>query len=136
VTFSTTDKQTGIDYYEVRETDERGNIPGTREAPQWTRVPANEPYVLLDQNLESLVEVRAVDKAGNERIASLSPDDFVPLGSRGANAGLIAAIGALAVLSGVALAVIAKGHHRRRKFKGQTADANPNPITELHHDDR
>jgi len=116
VTFSTTDKQTGIDYYEIRETDEYGYTPGTREAPQWKKVAANEPYRLADQDLQSLVEVRAVDKAGNERIASLSPDDFVPVGSRkGANAGLIAAIGALAVLSAAALFLMAKGHLRRRK---------------------
>jgi len=58
--FSTTDKQTGIDYYEVKE--------GKRD---WKR--AESPYLLEDQSLKSIIKVRAVDKAGNERIAEYLP---------------------------------------------------------------
>ncbi|MDP3995752.1 MAG: hypothetical protein Q8P74_00685 [bacterium] len=54
--FSTTDKQTGVDYYEVRE--------GKRD---WRR--AESPYLLEDQSLTSIIRVRAVDKAGNVIIA-------------------------------------------------------------------
>ncbi len=60
ITFSTTDKQTGIDYYQVKE--------GERDWKQ-----ASSPYLLEDQKLKSIIEVRAVDKAGNKRIAEYTP---------------------------------------------------------------
>lgn len=60
LTFLTSDKQTGIDHYEVRE--------GRRE---WKR--AVSPYLLEDQNLQSIIGVKAVDKAGNERIVEYEP---------------------------------------------------------------
>lgn len=60
VIFSTTDKQTGIDYYEIKEG--RG---------EWRR--AVSPYLLADQKLKSKISVRAVDKAGNERVAEYNP---------------------------------------------------------------
>jgi len=60
IIFSTTDKQTGLDYYEVKE--------GERE---WKEV--ESPYLLEDQALQSIIKVRAVDKAGNERIAEYVP---------------------------------------------------------------
>ncbi len=58
--FSTTDKQTGIDYYEVKE--------GGKE---WTR--AESPYLLKDQKLKTIIKLSAVEKAGNERIVLTGP---------------------------------------------------------------
>lgn len=55
VIFSTTDKQTGLDYYEIKEGKE-----------DWQK--AESPYLLKDQTLQSIIKVKAVDKAGNERI--------------------------------------------------------------------
>ena len=60
IAFSTIDKQTGIDYYEIRE--------GDRE---WKR--AQSPYLLENQSLRNKILVKAVDKAGNERIAEITP---------------------------------------------------------------
>jgi len=60
IVFSTTDKQTGIDHYEVKE--------GKKD---WKR--AESPYLLEDQSLKSIIKVKAVDKAGNERIAEYLP---------------------------------------------------------------
>jgi len=60
ITFFTTDAESGIDYYEVKE--------GTREY-----VRAESPYVLEDQSLRKSINVKAVDKAGNERIEELTP---------------------------------------------------------------
>jgi len=60
IIFSTTDKQTGVDYYEVKE--------GDRE---WKE--GRSPYLLEDQSLQSIIKVRAVDKAGNKRIAEYTP---------------------------------------------------------------
>ena len=60
IVFSTTDKQTGIDYYEVKE--------GVGE---WKR--AESPYLLKDQGLKSAIKVKAVDKAGNEKVVEYRP---------------------------------------------------------------
>ena len=60
IVFSTTDKQTGLDYFEVKE--------GKKD---WKRV--TSPYLLEDQSLHSIIRVKAVDKAGNERIAEYVP---------------------------------------------------------------
>lgn len=59
IIFSTTDKQTGLDYYEVNE--------GKND---WQR--AESPHLLKDQGLKGIIQVRATDKAGNERIAEIS----------------------------------------------------------------
>jgi len=60
ITFSTADKQTGIDYLEIKE--------GKKE---WKK--GESPYLLEDQSLRSIIKVRAMDKAGNERVAEYMP---------------------------------------------------------------
>ena len=55
IAFQTQDKQSGIDYYEIQE--------GKRD---WKR--GDSPYLLEDQGRTSIIKVKAVDKAGNERI--------------------------------------------------------------------
>ncbi|MEK7638659.1 MAG: hypothetical protein AAB388_00715 [Patescibacteria group bacterium] len=74
IVFNTTDKQTGVDQYQVIEQPlaEFGTfIWGRADAP-W--ITARSPYVLKDQSLNSIIRVRALDKAGNEYIATLVPD--------------------------------------------------------------
>ncbi|MFH1714446.1 MAG: hypothetical protein ABH831_02550 [Candidatus Nealsonbacteria bacterium] len=56
IVFSSTDKQTGIDHFEVKE----GILP-------WKT--AVSPYLLENQGLQSIIRVKAVDRAGNERIS-------------------------------------------------------------------
>jgi hypothetical protein len=77
IVFSTLDKQSGLDYYEVYETDidREEYIRGTRNDKKsyWTE--AKSPYLLKDQSLNSIIRVRAVDKAGNERLAGKIPED-------------------------------------------------------------
>ncbi|MFH1423699.1 MAG: hypothetical protein ABIG29_01985, partial [Candidatus Nealsonbacteria bacterium] len=60
IIFSTTDKQTGIDYYEIKE----------REG-DWVKT--TSPYMLEDQGLRSIIRVRAVDKAGNYIVVEQLP---------------------------------------------------------------
>ena len=60
IAFQTSDKQTGIDYYEVKEGD-----------GEWQKT--QSPYLLLDQGLRSIIKVKAVDKVGNERVAEYRP---------------------------------------------------------------
>jgi len=60
LSFYTTDKMSGIDYFEIKE--------GKEDSKRIT-----SPYVLEDQTLRSKIVVKAVDKAGNERIAEFVP---------------------------------------------------------------
>ncbi len=75
IVFNTTDKQTGISHYEVIEED-TNEVQlfrfGAANNP-WERT--RSPFVLKDQTLTSLIRVRAIDKAGNEYIATLMPDE-------------------------------------------------------------
>lgn len=67
--FSTHDKGTGIDHYEVQEKREYrvGRIQYAKG--KWVRT--ESPYVLTDQQLKSTVSIKAVDRAGNERIEKI-----------------------------------------------------------------
>lgn len=71
VVFATQDKKSGIDRYEIQET--RYKRPATKE---W--IVAGSPYVLKDQKLRSYIYVKAVDKAGNERLVVLPPSRRAP----------------------------------------------------------
>jgi len=71
ITFSTTDKQAGLDYFEIVEADERGYQRGTTRKAEWKI--GKSPYLLEDQSLRSIIKVRAVDKADNVRIAEYIP---------------------------------------------------------------
>jgi hypothetical protein len=65
--FATQDKGSGIDHYEVKEARQKIFDIFSK----W--VTAESPYLLEDQELRSYVFIKAVDKAGNERIESVSP---------------------------------------------------------------
>lgn len=62
--FSAQDKELGIDHYEIRE-----SFLGL--FGKWKN--GESPYQLLDQNLFSMIEVRAIDKVGRERVEKLIP---------------------------------------------------------------
>jgi len=64
--FTSQDKGSGIDHYEVLESRNQ-----KIENRNWKT--AESPYLLKDQKLKSFIYVKAVDKAGNERIATLPP---------------------------------------------------------------
>lgn len=68
--FATQDKGSGIAYYAIRETRRKINLKRETDA-KWKE--AESPYVLKDQGLRSFVYVKAVDKAGNERITVVEP---------------------------------------------------------------
>lgn len=75
IVFNTTDKQTGVDHYEIIEEPlDSLNIFrfGAANAP-W--ITDRSPYVLEDQNLNSTIRVKAVDNAGNFYIATLVPEE-------------------------------------------------------------
>ena len=117
IVVSTTDKQSGIDHYEVLEEPIRELSLFKWGAPNhaWTR--AKNPYVLIDQRLQSVIRVKAVDKAGNERIATYAPTDT----SR-----MIDPYSALVAGVGVALLFLLAGvvlYYLRRKFRNKTTTA-------------
>ena len=58
--FATQDKGSGIDHYEVCE--------GKRKC-----VTAENPYFLQNQDLDEGIVVKAIDKSGNERVATIPP---------------------------------------------------------------
>jgi hypothetical protein len=67
VAFSTQDKGSGIDHYEIKESSPQGlGLSG-----EWVR--AESPYVLRDQTLRSTVIVKAIDRVGNERVEEIGP---------------------------------------------------------------
>ncbi len=126
VVFNTTDKQTGIDQYQIIEepvTNKWSFAWGRADAP-W--VTARSPYVLEDQSLNSVIRVKAIDKAGNEYIATLVPEE----GLRGISTQNMIAYGALALLSLLGLvvlgAVIRMLFKRRRNKMAENDDSNKN----------
>ncbi|MFH1656963.1 MAG: cohesin domain-containing protein [bacterium] len=66
LSFNATDETSGIDYYEVKE---QPRLLGIAQSGTWQK--AESPYLLTDQSLRSIIKVRAVDKAGNERIVEI-----------------------------------------------------------------
>ncbi len=83
VAFATEDKGSGMSGYEVKESRSRifaWLVP-------WK--PASTPYLLADQELQSYVFVKAVDRAGNERVAMLAPAHAVPWYERDAVWGIL-----------------------------------------------
>jgi len=66
--FATQDKGSGVAAYAIHESTRIKKLIDTKS---WAE--AESPYVLKDQELRSYIYVKAVDKAGNERIALLEP---------------------------------------------------------------
>ena len=68
--FSTADATSGIDHYEVLEIGLNwlGDIKSGQET-EWKIV--ESPYLLEDQNLRSIIKIKAVDKADNERLSEI-----------------------------------------------------------------
>lgn len=115
ITFNAIDKQSGIDHYEVMEepiTKFHTFTWGRADAPWITH---DSPYVLEDQSLNSTIRVKAIDKAGNERIVTLVPDPALQSMSRDTRItiGVFGGVGILLIVL-IGYAVV-----RRRKAKAQ-----------------
>jgi hypothetical protein len=80
--FSTIDKQSGLDHFEIFE---RG---------VWQRV--SSPHELTDQLLLEDISIKAIDKAGNERIGTYVPGSQAPRAPREVDFSIL-------ILAGVAL---------------------------------
>lgn len=85
--WNTLDKQTGIDHFEVQETSGQANEkrlaglwPAIKERFGFKKTEApweahEQPYIIKDQTLQSIIRVKAVDKAGNSQIAEYFPKE-------------------------------------------------------------
>ncbi|MCK5027440.1 MAG: hypothetical protein KAS07_03400 [Candidatus Pacebacteria bacterium] len=115
IVFTTLDKQSGIDHFEVFESslENPGYEVGTNKPAQWRVISENEQYyVLKDQTFKSKVIVKAIDKANNEQIAELDVKNVSNLKNFGTIERVFivtTGIGIFVVLFGVALVV-----HRRK----------------------
>jgi len=69
LSFAAQDKTSGVDRYEIAETPRI--LSRFIKNEKWKT--AESPYLLEDQQLRSKISVKAVDKAGNERIAEILP---------------------------------------------------------------
>lgn len=123
IIFSTTDKQTGISHYEVMEepSSEFSKFTwGGTDAP-WVR--AESPYVLKDQSLNSTIRVKAYDKAGNEYIATLVPDESIRTISKQATVIYIMLGAGLLVVFSVILGVLIWFKKRKKVLPDTDTDS-------------
>jgi hypothetical protein len=129
IVFSTTDKQSGVDHYEVREMDPNqfGFLSWVGKPSYW--VPAESPYVLRDQRLHSTVQVKAVDKKGNERVIEYTPP-MSPLVRYTTPSMLILVVGLgtliVLMMLGILYATRLKNRHQKEVVS---------PLPKEHHDD-
>jgi hypothetical protein len=120
--FSTVDKQTGIDYYEVMEEPvlEFSQFKWGGVGVPWVR--ADSPYEIKDQTLNSIIRVKAVDKAGNEYIATFVPDQSLQTLSKNELYTYLAIAGSALVV--VILIIAAVIFWRRRRSVLEPSELN------------
>lgn len=75
VVFSTTDKSSGLDHYEVAEARPGffGLLLPDESKLIWLKT--DSPHVLADQSRQSVIYIKAVDLNGNERVEKISPEN-------------------------------------------------------------
>jgi hypothetical protein len=123
IVFNTIDKQTGIDQYQVMEEplSTFGSFEWGRADAPW--ITARSPYVLEDQSLNSIIRVKAIDKAGNEYIATLIPsEDLRGISSK--DIVVWSGIGLLVLLLLVIMTTLIRAFLKRRKEKKLLEESN------------
>jgi len=76
LSFTAKDKDSGIDHYEILEKNFWENINKLLWGRKW--IDAESPYLLKNQSLSDRIEIKAVDKTGNERIVKLPATYSLP----------------------------------------------------------
>ena len=74
--FTAQDKGSGINHYEVKEKAASGSFKGIFSRVSW--VTTDSPYLLEDQSLKSVLQVKAVDTSGNQRVAQIPAPNPLP----------------------------------------------------------
>lgn len=111
IAFNSQDKQSGIDHYEVMEEpiEELYTFKWGRGDAPW--VTAESPYVLVDQSLNSTIRVKAIDKAGNETIATFVPEEAL----RSVSESRMLTIGIFGIVTLIVIGVLVYVVVRRQK---------------------
>lgn len=122
IVFNTTDKETGIDHYEVIEEplSDMGAFNWGRANAPWLET--RSPFVLRDQTLNSVIRVKAIDKAGNEYIATLIPNEDargIPVGYFIIGAGMLLS---LLLLFGIIFTSV-RSWRKRKAIRKDLAEA-------------
>jgi hypothetical protein len=129
IVFNTSDKETGISHYEVMEEPiaDLGRFSWGRADAPW--VTERSPYVLKDQSLNSVVRVRALDKAGNEYVATLVPEESMRTLSteRLLTYILVAVTGALLVIVLIVITLVVRRVRRRKALSVDDTPSVPPP---------
>lgn len=134
VIFSTTDKQTGVDHFEILEIRSEEKIGAKpkigfferffvrkRLAPEWKE--AKMPYLLEDQTLQSVIKIKALDKAGNERIVEYIPPKTTQIVPTTPLKSLIIMISLIVIIIGIIIIGIIFAVKRfRTKFDDQNEE--------------
>jgi len=129
IIFSTTDKQTGISHFEVMEepSSEFSSFAWGRTDAPWVKEAS--PYVLKDQSLNSTIRVRAFDKAGNQYVATLVPDESMRLISKQATVFYVTLGVGILVILGLIIGLFVWFKKRRRNISSQNnGDNNDNIV--------
>lgn len=131
IVFNTSDKQTGIDHYEVIEEpiSEMGAFNWGRVDAPW--IVTRSPYVLKDQTLNSIIRVKAVDKAGNEYIATYVPDGSLAKITPKVRATIMFGGGLLLIVAFIAAIVVTYIRKRRRSFMNKVSQDEEESEPEL-----
>lgn len=118
IVFSTVDKQSGVDHYEVLETDPDrfGLLAWISKKSAW--IVADSPYVLRDQKLQSKILVKAVDKNGNERIVTYIPPEQLVHRNRVADSIYALVFGGIIIV----LVLLAYGYYRKSKPRARKSN--------------
>jgi hypothetical protein len=135
LTFATVDKQTGIDHYEILELrpDDLIGVAPQRTFWEWLMrkdvfAPAWKisamPYVIVDQKLQSVIKVKALDKAGNERVVDYVPGIKPAASPRKLPVAYI--IGTFAIIVLIAAALLVLWLINRKHKKEKISDALEN----------
>lgn len=134
IVFTTTDKQTGLSHYEVMEEpfSDLGSFTwGGTDVP-WVRTVS--PYVLKDQSLNSTIRVRAFDKAGNEYVATLIPDESMRTISATDRITYVA-VGVAVVVVILIILLVVYIYRRRKKVQSSPEENFADTIVTEQHDE-
>ena len=109
ISFAVKDKTSGISRYEIAEKDNLGIfnfIDDYFGKPAWKE--AASPYLLARQDLKTKILIKAVDKAGNERVVKVIPSNSIVYWQ-------VAAIVLVAAILIVTVAIIKKSKKAKSK---------------------